>query len=473
MDNRIIEEAKRFHEITKRTAGDDQKARQRKSPEAKVYVGAAVSPLEQNVPMPGTATLDALANTEFDEELEVDLTRLSQILGAAASFIRQGRSERGTCPTEVYLVSSEVPGLRTGIYHLDPDAFALNQLREGDHRPDLVATAGDNQSLAAAPTTLILSAALTASYRRILSDTGRILARILAAASAAQLASSVEMSFVDVLVNRLLGLDGRSEAALCLIPLGRSLDWAEHVGERALPAVKVKTTPRDLDGSLDLHAGKIHSASSLLSNEETRPLRGPCPRPLPENRVDTRLDPSTKTSRPLSEVLQEETNRDCTGKSMDLSQLSALLHHATVDLPADFLEGPETSLLDLYLVVHRVTGLGPGLYTFRPGTSGLTREHAGALGAALEKSLARSSVGHDAAAHLILVSDLDPILERFGNRGYRLAQVEAGVTAGRLGLAAQSIGLGAPVLDFFDDEMSRFLSPYANGKAMILALGLG
>ena len=472
MDNSSIEEAKSYHQITKRTPEDGPKVTE-PSRHAKTYLDVAVSPLADNVQLSGMSTLDALANTEFDEDIEVDMAHLSGILEAATSYIRQSRQQHGACCTEIYVVATEMAGLPAGVYHVDSQTFTLKRLREGDHRPDLVATAGDNQSLAAAPVTVILSAVLTDSYRTILSETGRILARVLAAASGAHIAASVEMSFVDAQVNGLLGLDGQSEAALCLIPLGRSLDWAEHVGERVLPAVGVKTERPVLVGSSDPDLAKIHRASSLLSNEETRPLRGPCTRLFSEILDATRIDRPTRESRPLGEVLGEEPNPGCAANTMDIHGLSALLHQATVDLPADFLEGSETSLLDPYLVVQRVDGLEPGLYEFRPHTRGLARIQSGDLSPALEQSLVSSPVDPPAAVHLILASDLAPVLERFGNRGYRLAQVEAGIVAGRLALAAQSMGLGAPVLEFFDDAMSRLLSPYADGKEVMLTLGLG
>lgn len=472
MDNRRIEEAKGYHRISKRTLAQGPKVVQ-PSGQAKTYIDAPVCPLEKNVSLPSLGTLDALANTEFDEDIEVDVAHLSGVLEAAISFIRQRRQIHGVCLSEVYVVSTEMPGLPAGVYHVDSQAGVLKRLREGDYRPDLVATAGDNQSLAAAPVTVILSAALNGSYRTLLSDTGQVLARILATASAARIAASAEMSFVDAQVNALLGLDGQSEAALCLVPLGRSLDWAEHVGERVLPEVHATTKPQVRAEFSDPDMTKIHVASSLLSNEETRPLQGPCTRPLPEIPHATHLHRVVKKSRPLGEVLKQEPTRGYAGKSMDIDELSALLHQATVAVSTDFLEGPETSLLDPYLVVQRIAGLEPGLYEFRPDTRGLARLFAGDLGTALEQSLVSPPVGQPAAVHLILVSDLAPVLERFGNRGYRLTQVEAGITAGRFALAAQSMGLGAPVLDFFDDEMSRLLSPYADGKEVILTLGLG
>ena len=47
------------------------------------------------------------------------------------------------------------------------------------------------------------------------------------------------------------------------------------------------------------------------------------------------------------------------------------------------------------------------------------------------------------------------------NRGYRAAQLEGGITGGRLYLAAYAQRFGATGLTFFDDEVTEFLSPHA------------
>lgn len=472
MNNRSIEEAQRYHEAAKSRSREEE-LHERRSAHSNRYAGCPISRLNPDAPIPAVATLAALANTEFDEEIPLDMARLSQVLRPAAhELAHRPEPSRDAPAVGIHLVSSDIAGVRGGVYHLNPRAFELERLREGDHRPDLVAAAGDNQSLAAAPAALVLSARLAGSYRSILAGTGRILALLLVAASAAELAASAEMTFVDGPANRLLGLDGTSEAALCLIPLGRSLNWAQHM-EREPPALNLGANGDDLAASLEPER-RMHRASSLLSNEETRPLRGPCARPLPEGPDDMRLDAAVPVSRPLRELFQKgRGGSDATVNPAGIKNLSALLHTAMLDLPADFLEGPETSLIDRYLAVHRVDGLGSGLYRLNPATLGLTRLRTGSLEAELEHALASHPESRTAAAHMMLTCDFEPVLQRYGNRGYRMALVEAGAVAERIRLAAESMGLGATLLRFSDDEMIRFLSPAADGKAALLTLGLG
>ena len=60
-----------------------------------------------------------------------------------------------------------------------------------------------------------------------------------------------------------------------------------------------------------------------------------------------------------------------------------------------------------------------------------------------------------------------------GNRGYRAAQLEAGVMGGNVYIAAHSLGLGATGMTFFDDAVTAFFSPHAAGKSLLFLVGLG
>src|SRR5581483_3107625 len=79
----------------------------------------------------------------------------------------------------------------------------------------------------------------------------------------------------------------------------------------------------------------------------------------------------------------------------------------------------------------------------------------------------------DAAVNVYFLTDLRPLLARFGNRGYRAAQLGAAITAGKLYLAAYALGLGATGLTFFDDAVTAFFSPHAAGKSVLFLLAVG
>jgi SagB-type dehydrogenase family enzyme len=123
--------------------------------------------------------------------------------------------------------------------------------------------------------------------------------------------------------------------------------------------------------------------------------------------------------------------------------------------------------------VNAVEGLEPGAYVYhRDGhvleslKAGDFRAQAGYLG--LEQNLPA-----DAAANIFFLADLETILGRFGNRGYRTVQLEAGILSGKLYLAAYAQRLSATGLTFYDDDVIRFFSPHAKGKSVIMLVATG
>jgi len=74
---------------------------------------------------------------------------------------------------------------------------------------------------------------------------------------------------------------------------------------------------------------------------------------------------------------------------------------------------------------------------------------------------------------IFLLADLRAIFDRFGNRGYRAVQLEAGILAGKLYLAAYAQRLGATGLTFYDDDVTGFFSPHAEGKSATLLVAVG
>ena len=65
------------------------------------------------------------------------------------------------------------------------------------------------------------------------------------------------------------------------------------------------------------------------------------------------------------------------------------------------------------------------------------------------------------------------MLGGFGNRGYRLVNLAAGLSGGRAYLAAYALGFGASGLTFYDDNVVEFFAPHATGRAAVFVTALG
>lgn len=103
-----------------------------------------------------------------------------------------------------------------------------------------------------------------------------------------------------------------------------------------------------------------------------------------------------------------------------------------------------------YLAVHDVDDLEPGLYRWpllsRPLRGGNLRDEL--FGVCVDQDL-----GRDASFVLIAAIDIDEL----DDRGYRTAQLEAGLVDGRLHLAAFALGIGASAMTLDDSKIPRLL----------------
>jgi SagB-type dehydrogenase family enzyme len=184
---------------------------------------------------------------------------------------------------------------------------------------------------------------------------------------------------------------------------------------------------------------------------------------------ESRIPPDT-----IEQVISRRgSTRQFSRDPITLAELSTMLDRASRGIPADFIDSPGSHLNDLYLIVNNVVGLPAGSYVYHweekflePLKRGEFRDKAGYLG--LEQQIPA-----DAAVDIFFLANLKKILERYGNRGYRAAQLEAGILGGKLYLAAYAQKLGCSGLTFYDDDVVSFFSPHARGKSAIFLIALG
>ena len=225
---------------------------------------------------------------------------------------------------------------------------------------------------------------------------------------------------------------------------------------------------------------EMHDASSLESVEEVNQWRGKPP-VLPSSALAgeavrlLRLPEEEQPKDTIEQVIlrRGSTRRFDKAASITLIQFSTILDYTTRGLPADFLEPPRAQLNDLYLIVHSVQGLKPGAYFFGSEQNTLELLKEGEFRAEAHHLGLEQELPADACVDIFFLADLNRILERYGNRGYRAVQLDAGAVGGKIYLAAYAQHLGATGLTFFDDDVIKFFSPHANEKSAIFMLAIG
>jgi hypothetical protein len=215
---------------------------------------------------------------------------------------------------------------------------------------------------------------------------------------------------------------------------------------------------------------EIHQASSLTTPEEVAAWRRPLalsPRG-PAGAVLTLPEPAPD-SRPLGATIQRRGSTRRFGPApLAAAELSAALWAATRPVPADVPGG----LVDCYVIVNAVDGVPPGAYAYRPGL-GLATVRPGRFRREAAHLTLEQALGGEAAATVFFLAPLDAILATWGERGYRVTNLEAGIAGGRAYLAAYSLGFGASGLTFYDADVVRFFSPTARGLDAIFVTALG
>jgi SagB-type dehydrogenase family enzyme len=302
---------------------------------------------------------------------------------------------------------------------------------------------------------------------------------MLAVSAASGLPAKIVLGFVDAEVNPLLDLDMRREVALCLVPIGRTSESSLPAPRKA-PALGLETIPLSQHEVEYPAMFEMHDASSLESVEEVNQWRAKPP-VLPSSAQTgeaVRLPPLPEEDQPKDTTEQVILRRGSTrtfdqAASITLAQLSTILDCATRGLPADFLEPTGAQLNELYVIVHSVQGLKPGAYFFARERNTLELLKEGKFRAEAHHLGLEQELSADACADIFFLADLKRILGRYGNRGYRAVQLEAGVIGGRIYLAAYAQHLGATGLTFFDDDVVNFFSPHAKDKSAIFLVAIG
>jgi SagB-type dehydrogenase family enzyme len=452
----------------------------------KLYPDLAPLALPRELPESGLPATQVLSGQVSPPAATLDLAGLARLLFFSAGvarilhgvLFRAAPSAGALYPTELYAVCGPLAGLPAGVYHFEPAEFALRRLRDGDVRARLAAAAAE-PAIAGLPVCLVLTGIpwrttwkyRERGYRHLFWDAGAIVANVLAVAAAAGWDARVLVGFIDREVSGLLGLGQPEEYPLAVVTVAAPTA-AKATGSPPLEPIGPRTRPLSRSprsyplGAAAQHAGELPSAEAVsgwrskASRLRAQPATGSHPV------GDVGVAPAgTDTIETV--ILRRGSTRRFARHPIPRGALGWAMAAATQPVPGDFVP-PQATLLEHFLAVHAVQELPPGAYRWREGEFQLLR--AGAERGRTRSLCLGQDLGGDAAATVFHCTQLEPTLQALGARGYRAAQLEGGVAAERLQLAAFALGLGATGLTFLDDEVSAYFGTRA---APMLTVAVG
>ncbi|MEH1100473.1 nitroreductase family protein [Micromonospora sp. CPCC 205561] len=384
--------------------------------------GPPVLALPRDLPDPGVPATAVLAGVAAAAR-PLDAAQLGRVLFLGAGVVRtaerDGRpvlyraagSAGARFPLEVYASTRGVAGVPDGVHWYDARRHALVQVG-----PAATGTA----------TTLVVTGVpwrtgwryAERGWRHLYWDAGTLLSQLSAAAASAGLAPRLRSHFPDAAVRALVGADGVHEHPLALLSFG---DGEPAVGPTG-PAVPGELPPVELP------------LCTAAQRAGERDVLGP---PWPRGEALQAHPPSD----PLDEVVRRRGSQ----RRMDRSRT----------LPRKLLEWPLSAALrgvtvPHWVAVHGVDDLPPGLYRWPDLRAPLRAGN-------LRDELLRVCLGQGLAGDAAYVVIAATSLSHLDDRGYRDAQLAAGLVEGRLHLAAYALGAGASGMTFLDSEVPGLL----------------
>jgi SagB-type dehydrogenase family enzyme len=515
MGNQEISHSRDFHEFTKHSEVSIQTPGHRldfgnKPNPFKFYTKLSPIKLPTVFPRPEAGTLNAISRIGSVGQLpsEINVMVMAEILFFTAGvtrslqydtdtiFMRAASATGALYPIELYLVCEDISGLKAGVYHFNPGDFSLTLLREGDYRLQLSEAAGDDTNIQTSPAVIVFSSIAwrnawkyrDRSYRHWFWDSGVMAANLLATVNSIGLRINFNVGFFDDVVNRLVCVENRQEAVIALAPIGVGLSKTnpfnsiKEVGSAEITVLNLETLPLSEKGQVEYPMiWKIHEASNLQSKDEVKKWID-ADKIIKQNSATQAsildsiplLPANYSNDPPLSDIiLLRGSSRRFARKPISFAQLCNILHSSTIGVPLDFTKGGKVSITDAYFIANDVEGLPRGSYYFNRNSESLDL---------LKRDVHRDVSGYlclwqslfsDASVVFFLMTPLEQVIASYGNRGYRAAQFEAGIIAGKIYLAAYAQGIGASGSTFFDDAVTEFFSPHATDKGTMIAMGVG
>ena len=219
-------------------------------------------------------------------------------------------------PVNVYVAVNRVEGLTPGLYHFHVKRFELLRMKEGPCFDALEAACERPRAFQPAAATVILTATFGRTgfkykdrcYRYVNMDTGHAAANLALVAASKGLAAPLLTRFDDGKLDALLGIDGREEASLLVIPLGTPLEASASVEAPPPEPVFVRDEASGAAGEREDFLSLIHGATRIKRGPAwSLPARlphlsGMISRPPPERRGSTvrkrkRTEPAKRESR--------------------------------------------------------------------------------------------------------------------------------------------------------------------------------
>ena len=177
-------------------------------------------------------------------------------------------------------------------------------------------------------------------------------------------------------------------------------------------------------------------------------------------------------------IFYRSSVRQFEDKKIEFEKVTEILW-STIGITVDGVTGPTraapsagaTNPLTIYLVVGQVEDLEPGVYKYRPEDNSLEIVAEGDRSQELAGAALNQQAIEIAPFSLLIATDYQQTTGRYGERGRRYVEIEAGAAAQNANLMAENLGLKGVWIGAFEDNQVQEVLGVNEQPLIIMPLG--
>jgi SagB-type dehydrogenase family enzyme len=454
--------------------------------------------------------------SEGEKSVELKLSSLSSLLYFSMSIsawkqikgteqkwaLRVNPSSGNLHPTETHILVGEVPGISSGAYHYYVKEHKLEKRSSGNTLESVWSKLERDEG--APPLMLALTSIFwreawkyrDRAYRYCQLDLGHAAAAISLTAANLGWRAEVIAEFSDQEVSSCLGLGiDRDEKPMLLIPIYPDLNneteaslgipFTPSPAKCAVYNSSSKTTPGiagvppafteqdsskfaftghpNVLSSYELKYSSINSVyqAGCITQDEYRQRRSrniEFKKPELHPGLETIELAGTSYKLKSDPSFHQTVRTRRSAVDMDGQARSSLARLGRILIDSSRQKIPEQYYIHILIYVHRIDGLGTGVYYFDREELTLTLLHDGDVRTHAKFVSCLQDIASDGIFAVSLLADMQSAFEHFGERAYRYVHQEAGFIGQLFYLSARALDIDATGIGcFIDDEINNAL----------------
>lgn len=188
--------------------------------------------------------------------------------------------------------------------------------------------------------------------------------------------------------------------------------------------------------------------------------------------------PIYKSETSIEEALKwRRSTREFKEESISLQQISQLLWAAQGITSANgFRTAPSAGAiypLEIYLVSGSINNLPAGVYHYSPVNHALELLNIGDKRRDLWRAMQKQGNVKQGAADIVIAANYKKTTRKYGSRGTRYVDMEAGHVAENVGLQLVSLRLGTVTIGAFDDEAVKSVLNFPQEEVPLYIMPIG